>query len=167
MMKLMGMPVILALSAAADKAVSNAAKDGFGVPLWVLGHYCWSSSANIGKFGYLCPMANTYNPRKQYVQLAQDCLHYLLGRNALDLCFVTGYGTRRTDVYSSVYGGSSVAFQPTPPGLIGGGVNQMESRGISAWPAKNYRGDPNNWTLTEVAIYYNAPLVFLSGYFAR
>ena len=49
----------------------------------------------------------------------------------------------------------------------GGGVNQMESRGISAWPAKNCRSDPNNWTLTEVAIYYNAPLVFLSGYFAQ
>jgi endoglucanase len=101
------------------------------------------------------------------VQLAEDCLHYLLGRNAVDTCFATGYGTRIADVYSSVYGGSASAFQPTPPGCVGGGVNQWESRGISAWPAKNWRNDPNNFTLNEVAIYYSAPLVFLAGYAAR
>jgi hypothetical protein len=43
----------------------------------------------------------------------------------------------------------------------------QNSRGISAYPAKHYRPDPNNWTINEPAIYYNAPLVFLSGYFAE
>ncbi|MBM3498823.1 MAG: hypothetical protein FJX74_09140 [Armatimonadetes bacterium] len=155
------------LVAVADAAVSASRKDGYGVPLWSPGHYCWSSSQIISKMGYYAALANTYQPREEYAQLAEDCLHYLLGRNAVDTCFVTGYGTRRAEVYSSVYGGSSAAFQPTPPGCLGGGVNQWESRGISTRPAKNWRPDPNNWTLNEVAIYYNAPLAFLSGYVAR
>jgi len=150
----------------ADAAVNTAARDGYSVPLWSLGHYCWSSNLHIAKMGYYALLANTFAPRPEYVSLAEDGLHYLLGRNAVDTCFVTKYGTRQTDVYSSVYGGSAEAFQPLPPGIIGGGANAFNSAGISAWPAKNYRGDPNNWTLNEVAIYYQAPLVFLSGYFA-
>ena len=154
------------LCAVADRAVAAGKQDGYSVPLWSPGHYCWSSSEIIAKMGYYALLANTYAPRPEYVQMAADCLHYLLGRNAVGTCFVTRYGTTQTDVFSAVYGGSAGAFQPLPPGVMGGGVNQFESRGISAWPAKNYRSDPNNWTLTEPAIYYNASLVFLSGYFA-
>jgi endoglucanase len=154
------------LAAVADRAVQTAQGDGYSVPIWSLGHYCWSSSQIISKMGYYALLANTYAPRAAYVDLGGDCLHYLLGRNAIDTCFPTRYGTHQTEIYHSIYGHSSTAFLPLPPGIIGGGVNQWESAGISAWPAKNYRGDPNNWTLTEPAIYYNAPLVFLSGYFA-
>ncbi|MCZ7644529.1 MAG: glycoside hydrolase family 9 protein [Planctomycetota bacterium] len=154
------------LKATADRALAAARQDAYHVPLWNLDHYCWSSSQNIGKMGYYALMTNRFAPNEAYARMAEDGLHYLLGRNALALSLVSGYGRRFTDVYHTIYGGSATAWQPLPPGIIGGGVNQWESRGISAWPAKHYRSDPNNWTLTEPAIYYNAPLVFLSGYFA-
>lgn len=155
------------LKCTADRAVESGLKDGYNVPLWNTDHYCWSSSQNICKMGYYALMANRYAPRAEYVRMGEDNLHYMLGRNALAMCLVSGYGARSTQVYHSIYGGSAPAFQPLPPGVVGGGVNQWESRGISAWPAKNYKSDPNNWTLTEPAIYYNAPILFLAGYFAK
>ena len=59
----------------------------------------------------------------------------------------------------------ATAWQPLLPGVMGGGVNQFNSRGISAYPSKNFQNDPNNWTLIECAIYYNATPIFLAGYF--
>jgi endoglucanase len=154
------------MTAFMDKAVAVSKKDGYAVPIWNPDHYCWGSSANAARLGSFAVLVNTFAPKESYVRLGEDCLHYLLGRNAVGMSFVSGYGTRASDIYSSVFGGSAVAWQPPPPGIIGGGVNQQQGRGISAWPAKCYRPDGNNWTLTEVAIYYNAPLMFLSGYFA-
>ncbi|HTL53554.1 MAG TPA: glycoside hydrolase family 9 protein [Planctomycetota bacterium] len=155
------------LKCTADRAVDAGLKDGYNVPLWNTDHYCWSSNNHICRMGYYALMANRFAPRAEYVQMGENALHYMLGRNALAMSLVSGYGTRSTAIYHSIYGGSATAFQPLPAGVVGGGVNQWESRGISAWPAKNYKSDPNNWTLTEPAIYYNAPILFLAGYFAK
>ncbi len=154
------------LKATVDKCVETWFKDAYSVPIWNSDHYCWSSNQIIGKRGYYAIMAYQFAPNPDYLRMAADTLHYLLGRNAVCYGMVTGYGTRTTEIYHSIYGRSAMAWLPTPPGFVPGGVNQWESRGISAYPAKNFRPDPNNWTLTEPAIYYNAPLVFLAGYFA-
>jgi hypothetical protein len=155
------------LKATVDRCVETWRKDAYSVPIWNPDHYCWSSNQIIGKRGYYAIMAHQFAPNPEYLQMAADTLHYLLGRNAVCYIMVTGYGTRVTEIFHSIYGKSAMAWLPTPPGFVPGGVNQWESRGISAFPAKNFRPDPNNWTLTEPAIYYNAPLVFLAGYFAR
>jgi endoglucanase len=151
----------------ADFAVEAWSKDGYGSPLWDTDHYCWGSTSSIGRLGFVCLTANRFSPNPQYVQLAQDALHYMLGRNAVDTCMVTGYGTNTTVIFHSVYGTTTGATLPTPPGIMPGGVNQWESRGISAYPAKHYKADPDNWTINEPALYYNAPLVYLAGYFAQ
>lgn len=151
----------------ADRAVEAWKRDAYSVPLWNPDHYCWSSSQIIAKMGYYTLLANRFAPKPEYVQLAQDALHYTLGRNAVDVSMVTGYGTRITEIYHGIFGNSSQARYPIPPGIMPGGVNQWESRGISAYPSKHYRPDPNNWTINEPAIYYNAPIMFLSGYFSR
>ncbi len=150
----------------ADRAVQAWREDAYSVPLWSSDHYCWSSNQIISKMGYYTLIAHQFAPKEEYVQLAEDALHYLLGRNAVATSMVTGYGTRVTEIYHGIFGKSASARLPTPPGFVPGGVNQWESRGISAYPARHFRPDPNNWTLTEPAIYYNAPLVFLSGYFS-
>jgi endoglucanase len=150
----------------ADRAVQAWRTDAYSVPLWNSDHYCWSSNQIIAKMGYYALLANQFAQKEEYVQLAEDALHYLLGRNAVATSMVTGYGSRVTTIYHTIYGRSATAKLPTPPGFVPGGVNQWESRGISAYPSKHFRPDPNNWTLTEPAIYYNAPLVFLAGYFS-
>lgn len=155
------------LKATADRCVETWRKDPYAIPLWNPDHFCWSSNQIIAKRGYYAIMAHQFAPNRDYLQMAVDTLHYLLGRNAVCYSMVTGYGMRVTEIYHSIYGKSAMAWLPTPPGFVPGGVNQWESRGISAYPAKHFRPDPNNWTLTEPAIYYNAPLVFLAGYFAR
>lgn len=152
---------------AADHLAAVSLKDGYGSPLWIMDHYCWSSTADIGRLGYVCLIANQFAPNPDYVRAGENTLHYTLGRNAVALSFVTLYGTRWTEAYHDIYGNSNAAILPMPAGYVPGGVNMQNSRGISAWPAKHYRPDANNWTINEPAIYYNAPLVFLSGYFAE
>ena len=150
----------------ADRAVQAWKQDAYSVPLWTPNHFCWSSNQIIAKMGYYTLLANRFAPKEEYIRLAEDALHYLLGRNAVATSMVTGYGSRVTVIYHGIYGSSATAKLPTPPGFVPGGVNQWESAGISLYPAKHFRNDPNNWTLTEPAIYYNAPLVFLAGYFS-
>lgn len=150
----------------ADRAVEAWKQDAYSVPLWTPDHFCWGSNQVISKMGYYTLLANQFAPRREYVQLAEDTLHYLLGRNAVATSMVTGYGSRVAVIYHGIYGRSAAARLPEPPGFVPGGVNQWESAGISLYPAKHFRNDPNNWTLTEPAIYYNAPLMFLAGYFS-
>lgn len=161
--------------AEARRAVLEAARwlaatsqvEGYATPLWNRDHYCWSSTANIGRLGVIGLVANRFAPDPSLVRMAEDALHYTLGRNAVATSFVTGYGARWTAAYHSLYGSTNGARLPMPPGFVPGGVNMHESRGLSAWPSKHYQPDPNNWTINEPAIYYNAPLVFLAGQLAE
>lgn len=151
----------------ADFVAGVSAKDGYGSPLWIMDHYCWSSTADLGRYGAISLIANRLWPDQKYVDTAQNVLDYTLGRNAVNTSFVTRYGTRWSEIFHDIYGHTNVAILPMPAGYVPGGVNMQNSRGISAYPAKHYRPDANNWTINEPALYYNAPLVFIAGSLAE
>jgi endoglucanase len=53
----------------------------------------WGSNGNISDNGITLTMAYDATGKQKYRQAAIEQVSYLLGRNSLDTCFVSGFGT--------------------------------------------------------------------------
>ena len=103
-------------------------------------------------------------------------LDYLLGKNPLDMCFVTGLGTRTSlHPHHRPSVGDTVAL-PVPGFLVGGPQPGGQDVGSAPWQLSDYRvpGKPaldwvdheKSYATNEVAINWNASLVHLAGLLA-
>ena len=91
--------------------------------------------------------------------------HYLLGRNTFSLSWVTGLGAHAMRHPHHRPSGADQNAEPWP-GLLAGGPNAQRqdpamSRLPDLPPAKMYLDDQDSYATNEIAINWNAPLVFL------
>ncbi len=98
---------------------------------------------------------------------ALEDLHYLLGRNTFSLSFVTRVGENPFRHPHHRPSGADANQEPWP-GLLSGGPNRRAAGcGHAANcrtdlpPAKMYLDEQEAYAANEVAINWNAPLVFL------
>jgi endoglucanase len=170
------------LTSAADKtliknrldsvAAGIAAKkpsSAYGVPL-VNGDFNWGS--NSGALNQAMMLLAAYeldNSKADYLKTAQSLLDYVLGRNPTDFSFVTGFGVRTPQ---HIHHRPSVAdgIAGSIPGFLAGGANpgQQDKNGCSVpypsnLPAKSYLDDSCSYASNEIAINWNAPLVYVSA----
>jgi endoglucanase len=149
---------------AADGIVEASAKVGYRHSLRE-SNYIWGSNSVAANFGIVLMVANRMGPKKEYVSCAMENLHYLLGRNTFDLCFVTRLGARSPKHIHhrpSEFSESSETW----PGLLAGGPNRHPAdpalrRLPASPPARCYTDDKESYASNEIAINWNAPLVFL------
>lgn len=97
--------------------------------------------------------------------------HYALGLNALDTCFVTGYGEHPVMHPHHRPSGADGIEDPVP-GLISGGPNKShrmpmtrEKLGENLPPAKYFADETFSADTNEIAIYWNSPAIFTGAYF--
>jgi endoglucanase len=97
--------------------------------------------------------------------------NYALGLNALDICFVTGFGERSVMNPHHRPSGSDGIDDPVP-GLISGGPNKgfpysqtKEKLGENVPPAKAYLDELPSADTNEIAIYWNSPAIFVGAFF--
>ena len=128
--------------------------------------YIWGSSGVAANYGMQLLIANAIQANPRYLEAALDNLHYLLGRNAFSLSFVTQLGAN--PVRHPHHRPSGAGTNPEPwPGLLSGGPNRgrqdpvMQKLPADLPPAKMYLDDQGAYSANEVAINWNAPLVFL------
>ncbi len=127
--------------------------------------YNWGSNSNAANYGLQLLVANTLHPDAGYINAANENLHYLLGRNTFSLSFVTQVGEhpfQHPHHRPSASGGLSEPW----PGLLSGGPNHAkqdsEMRTKPDLPAaKMYLDRTGSYASNEIAINWNAPLVFL------
>ena len=151
--------------AAADQIVERTTANGYRNSLIRI-DYEWGSNGNVANYGMQLVLANAFHPDPRYRNAALENLHYLLGRNTFSLSFVTQVGEHP---YRHPHHRPSAADNnPEPwPGLLSGGPNP--ERGDAAAkklppdlpPAKVYVDDEGSYSTNEIAINWNAPLVFL------
>ena len=98
--------------------------------------------------------------------------HYALGLNALDLCFVTGFGEHAV-LYPHHRPSGADGIDAPVPGLISGGPNKCycypqtkEKLGPDVPPAKYFLDETPSADTNEIAIYWNSPAVFAGAYFS-
>jgi endoglucanase len=150
---------------AAQAIVQRAREHGYRVPLQT-DDYVWGSNAVAANYGLQLLVANELQPDPRYREAAADIVHYLLGRNPLSICWLTGNGSRsmrRPHHRPSIADGNDAPW----PGLLAGGPNRnrqdpaMAALPAGTPPARMYLDVEESFATNEVAINWNAPLVFL------
>lgn len=128
--------------------------------------YVWGSNGVAAGYGVYLLIANTLEPDKSFREAAQDNLHYLLGRNTFSLSWVTQLGEH--PVQHPHHRPSGSGKQPGPwPGLLAGGPNANRQDAVLAAlpkdlpPAKVYADQLASYASNEIAINWQASLVFL------
>ena len=121
--------------------------------------------------GILLILGFLFTGDKKYREAALAQLDYLLGRNALGFCYVTGHGT-----HSCLHPHMRTIFadgiEEPIPGFVSGGPNMhpCDETGRHQLPAntppmKSYLDDYACYSLNEVTIYWNSPAVFVTAFF--
>ena len=147
-----------------DKTVEQIKDNGFGVWVSPTKTFAWGSNMNIANKGMLLLMANKLKPNADYVKYASYQRDYLLGRNAVGYCYVTGYGTR-TPLHPH-HRPSQVLDVAMPGMLVGGADSNLEDPYAKAVllgkaPESRYADNAQSYSCNEITIYWNSPLIYL------
>ena len=149
---------------AASAMVARSQGNGYGNTL-SLHDYVWGSNGEAANQSLLLLVANKMHPDRTLREAALGNLHYLVGRNCFGVSWVTGLGLRP---FQHPHHRPSIADRiPAPwPGLLSGGPNARGGDEIAAKlpvqpPMRMWLDDQRAYSLNEIAINWNAPLVFL------
>jgi endoglucanase len=150
---------------AADQIVARSARNGYRISL-ASTDYIWGSNGVLGNYAMQLVVANAMAHKPQYLETALENLHYLLGRNTFSLSFVTRVG--ENPFRHPHHRPSGADDNPEPwPGLLSGGPNRgrqdpsMQKVPADLPPAKMYVDEEGAYSANEIAINWNAPLVFV------
>jgi len=127
--------------------------------------YVWGSNGVAADYGLALLVANAISPNRRYVETALDNLHYLLGRDTFSLSWVSQLGEHSYRHPHHRPSGAQSDREPWP-GLLAGGPNRNRQDDVlkalpDLPPAKVYADDQASYASNEVAINWNASLVFL------
>ncbi len=151
---------------AADQITERAAHHAYRITLTPR-DYIWGSNGVAANYSMQLLIADRFRSNQRYVGAAMDNLHYILGRNTFALSWVTQVGensVRHPHHRPSAADGLELPW----PGLMAGGPNSGRQDSVmkrmlsSDVPrAKMYVDETGAYACNEVAINWNAPLVFL------
>ena len=128
--------------------------------------YIWGSNGVAAGYGIYLLIANLIEPDPAFVDTARDNLHYLLGRNAFSVSWVTQVGEHAFQHPHHRPSGSSNLPAPWP-GLFSGGPNAGRGDAVlkalprDLPPARVYADQLASYASNEIAINWQASLVFL------
>lgn len=128
--------------------------------------FSWGSNSDLANQGLLLIHAYKISGDKKYLKTAEDCLHYILGSNPLNMCFVTSFGENSPKHIHDRRSSADKIETPIPGLLVGGPTTAArsdcgESNYKSNFPALSYLDMECSYSTNEIAINWNAPLAFL------
>ena len=151
-------------ASAASTLVSRYQTSGYGNTLGAL-DYTWGSNAVAANQSLLLLIANHFQPDAKFREAALGNLHYLLGRNCFGVSWITQVGT---NPFQHPHHRPSIADGITAPwpGLLSGGPNAAPADDTARTlpkqpPMRMWMDDERAYSMNEVAINWNAPLVFI------
>ncbi|MEE3392643.1 MAG: glycoside hydrolase family 9 protein [Lachnospiraceae bacterium] len=150
------------LMEAADEALSNIEKNGYRVNR--TGDYEWGSNLGNMSSAMLLLLANTLSGDEKYKNAALDQVNYTFGANATGYSFVTGTGTLSPE--HPHHRPSQVVKKAMPGMLVGGPDSRLEDSYAKAVcynkpAALCYVDNDQAYSLNEITIYWNSPLVYV------
>ena len=160
------------IRSAADRFLADRDKTGYAVPLT---KWTWGSTSNLLNRAMLLALAYDQTGEPKYRYGVIDAMDFILGRNPLDRSFVSGYGARPMQNPHHRFWAHSLdsAYPPPPLGALSGGPNNeamadevAQSLKGKCAPQTCWADDIRAFSLNEVAINWNAPLVWVSAWLA-
>ena len=175
-----------AIVSAADNFISLEENQGYGVPYGQskLSYndsdegYIWGSNSFVTDNAIVMAYAYLLTKDEIYLDGAIGGMDYILGRNAMDYSYVTGYGTHAIEYPHHRYWARQIdeTFPKAPNGVMCGGPNSgMQDPWVqgSGWkkgeipPQKCYLDNIEAWSVNECTINWNASLAWLAGFTAQ
>jgi endoglucanase len=138
--------------------------------------WAWGSTSQI--LNNLVVMATAYDLTgdRDYRDAVVEGMDFLLGRNALNISYVTGYGdVFSQNQHSRMYARQLNAELPRPPdGFIAGGPNSSIQDPVAqallsdcpATPQFCYIDDIESWSTNEITINWNSTLSWVASFVA-
>ncbi len=147
-----------------DQLIHLADKSAWPVSL---DYWAWGSNSDIANQGLLKMIAYTFRKDVKYLHSAVNDMNYLAGVNPTGYCFITGFGEKSPMNIHHRVSGSDKISDPVP-GFLAGGPNTVVFSDCpdikrSLLPALSYVDELCSYSTNEIAINWNAPLVFLAG----
>lgn len=152
--------------ALADKLYIQTGLNPYQVPL---NRFEWGSNSDVLDAAMLFVYAWKVSGDLKYLRTASEINDYIFGKNATGYCFITGFGSKSPMFPHHRPSGSDGIDAPVP-GLLVGGPNSFKqdigsgAKYASRFPAKAYSDMTASYASNEVAINWNAPLVFMLGF---
>jgi endoglucanase len=159
--------------AAADHLLAIERGQSYGQPYApATGQYAWGSNGNILNNLVVLATAARLTGAHRYRDAVLSGTDYLFGRNALNISYVTGYGTvSAQNQQSREYAHQLDPSLPHPPaGTLAGGPNSGLQDPLAAVklagcrPQFCYLDDINSYATNEAAINWNSALSWVSSY---
>jgi|WetSurSiteA1Bulk_404760.scaffolds.fasta_scaffold00154_14 endoglucanase len=132
-----------------------------------LDYFAWGSNSDVANQGLLKMVAYSLNRDDRFLHSAINDMNYLTGVNPTGYCFITGFGEKSPMRIHHRQSASDMITEPVP-GFLAGGPNTVVFTDCpdakrSKLPAMSYVDEECSYSTNEIAINWNAPLVFLSG----
>lgn len=140
--------------------------------------YIWGSNSVVADNSIVIAYAYMLTGDDKYMDGVIGGMDYLLGRNAMDNSYVTGYGANAIKNPHHRYWAKQIdeAFPSAPDGVLSGGPNSgMQDPWVKGmgWkkgeikPQKCYMDHIEAWSVNECTINWNASLAWLAGFTAQ
>ena len=136
-------------------------------------NWTWGSNSAVANNGIILLHAYKLTGNVKYLNAAQQSLDYLLGKNPLQISYVTGFGHRSPQHPHHRPSEADNVDEPIPGMLVGGPHLGKQDIGKEAWkcedyakadkPALAYLDAHCSYATNEVAINWNAPFAYLAA----
>ena len=162
-------PIVRSIVLAADSCLRQIDTHPCRIPA---DQFIWGSNSYLLNYAITLCYAYVLTKNEAYAGGVADVADYIFGRNPTGYSFVTGFG-RQTPLqpHHRIMGADTVAL-PFPGFLVGGPNGGMEDAARSEpgvyyphkEPARAYIDRAGSYASNEVAINWNAALVFVLGF---
>ncbi|MDR9827165.1 glycoside hydrolase family 9 protein [Vibrio sp. FNV 38] len=160
-----------AIIATSNQYRTQVDAEGYHIP-YSVEEYPWGSNSNLVNRSIFLIYANDFTGQVEYLKAAASAMDYVLGANPMSISYVTGYGSNTAqNPHHRFWAKVADENYPAPaPGALIGGPNSVSFSDPVAAPLKGhcvgqtcYRDNINAWTLNEITINWNAPLVWVAS----
>jgi endoglucanase len=181
--------ITAAITKCADDYVKQEKAEGFGVPykgsefedpinigpgIKVEG-YEWGSNSMVINNAIVMAYAYNATGKKDYLNGVSEACDYIFGRNAMDLSYITGYGTYHCFNPHHRYWSHELdeTFPYAPSGVMSGGPNAgMQDPYVAGKGYKRgevpsqlcYVDSIEAWSVNEVTINWNSPFAWVMSF---
>jgi endoglucanase len=162
--------------AAADEYLATQQAQPYGVPYAPANNsWDWGSNSGIANIASVLGVAGDLTGRQRYRNGVVEAMDYLLGRNALNQSYISGYGeVASKNQHSRWYARQLDLSMPHPPiGSLAGGPNSSiqdpvaQAKLVGCVAQFCYLDDIGSWSTNELTINWNSALAWMASYVAE
>ena len=146
----------------AQLMLEQQVQSAYQLPL-IESDFVWGSNAVAMNKAMLLLIANQLKPQQEFRDAAVALADYVLGRNPTGYAYVTGFGSKSPQHIHHRPSEADGVVPPVPGFVAGGAQNGWQDKCVypSKYPAASYLDDYCSYSTNEIAINWNAPLVYV------